>query len=106
MGLGLGLGLGLGDVYSDQVRSVACDSHGTPQHPAAPMEHPHGTHCTPRHPRHSPPAAPLCRIPPHSALRTPSAQVWGVAFDPQGGRFCTVSDDMSLRLYEQKGAAA
>jgi hypothetical protein len=32
--------------------------------------------------------------------------VWGVAFDPQGGRFCTVSDDMSLRLYEHKGAAA
>jgi len=35
-----------------------------------------------------------------------SDQVWGVAFDPQGGRFCTVSDDMSLRLYEQRGAAA
>ena len=28
-------------------------------------------------------------------------QVWGVAFDPSGGRFCTVGDDMSLRLYEQ-----
>ena len=110
MGLGLGLGLGLGDVYSDQVRSVACDSHGTPQHPAAPMEHPHGTHCTPRHPwlPAAPAALSACGTPPPnpSAPRTPSAQVWGVAFDPQGGRFCTVSDDMSLRLYEQKGAAA
>ena len=46
------------------------------------------------------------RDPSAESLRTPSAQVWGVAFDPQGGRFCTVSDDMSLRLYEQKGAAA
>ena len=35
-----------------------------------------------------------------------SDQVWGVAFDPDGRRFCTVSDDMSLRLYEQGGATA
>jgi hypothetical protein len=56
-----------------------------------------------------PAALSACRTPsvlPPYSLRTPSAQVWGVAFDPQGGRFCTVSDDMSLRLYEHKGAAA
>ena len=81
-GLGLGLGLGLGDVYSDQVRSVACDSHGTPQHPAAPMEHPHGTHCTPRHPwlPAAPAALSACGtpLPNPSALRTPHSVRAGV----------------------------
>ena len=31
-----------------------------------------------------------------------SDQVWGVARDPQGGRFCSAGDDKVVCLYEQE----
>ena len=29
-----------------------------------------------------------------------SDQAWGVAFDPSGGRFCSVGDDRAIRVFE------